>query len=146
MSDPNAPTTWLGLNPAILLALATGLGAALTKGIGALWKVITGREANAVLLAENTRLREALDKVGKEKDELVKIQLRMAASVLRGRSDPKIPNEFEEDYPSAVRNLADLMDPNAQHKPDAVLDATLRGYTDTTPPKLQPPRPPPKPK
>jgi|SRR5689334_19479996 len=137
MADPNEPATWFGLSPGTLLLIAGGIGAALTKGVGALWKVITGREANAVLTAENARLREALEKVGKEKDELVKIQLRMAASILRGRADPKIPDDFEAEMPTAVRNLADLMDPKAQHKPDPILDATLRGYTDTTPPKLK---------
>jgi hypothetical protein len=112
MSDPAQPT-WLGMSPATLLLIAGGVGAALTKGIGALWRVITGREANAILLAENKRLTDERDNLGKKVDALQEEKLRIVGIILSWRATGKA--DFG-DLPTGVHNLAELMDPQSARK------------------------------
>jgi hypothetical protein len=126
MSEP-ASTTWLGLSPAVLLATATALGAVLAKGIGALWKVVTGREAQTVLReqlaverAEKERLSTLVEKLGMQKDELRSVlereRLRAAGVVYRVHQDSRVDDALVEDMPTAVHERAKLLsgaDPHA---------------------------------
>ncbi len=97
MADPTSPTTWFGLNPALLLGMAGAVGGVLTKAVGIVWRamqkrrqdvwevnqkdkqdvadalreqITTLREQLAVERSEKTRLTEERDRLGLQKDEL----------------------------------------------------------------------------
>lgn len=134
MSDPlSSPPGGITLSPWLLV----GLGGALVAIGKALWSALTASTAArvAVLEAENDRLRKERDKLGLDKDELTKVLWRVAGSVFANRQNPKVPNDFEAVYPSAVTNMADLIDPKTKGPAHPELDTMLRTYTDTTPPR-----------
>lgn len=130
MADPVTPTTWLGLNPAVLLTFAAGIGAAISKGIGAIWRAVQKgnkdltdglKEQLAVERAERLRLAASLEKVGAEKDalrdQLERERLKAAGVMYRVRQDPNVDDALVEDMPTAVHERAKLIagvDPHAR--------------------------------
>lgn len=156
MSDPNTSTTWLGLSPAVLLALAGGLGAAISKAVGAVWRAIQKgnkdvadglREQLAVERAERQRLSASLEKVGGEKDalrdQLEKERLRAAGVVYRVHRDPEVDDAVVEDMPTAVHERAKLLAGADPHRDWGANPHPEKPWnpTESTPPNLRPPRP-----
>jgi uncharacterized coiled-coil protein SlyX len=99
----------------------------------------------AVLEAEKARLENTVKELGDKLDVKNEQMLRIAGAVSRARRDPTIPNEFEDEYPSAVKYLADIVDPKSrtteERQKDPELDALLNRFNESTPPKLEVPRP-----
>lgn len=130
--------------------LAAAIGAALVAIGRALWgalqksrdgEILVLREQLAVERAERTRLSDELQSERAEHD-LTKD--RMLGLALRVRTDPAIPNEFENEFPTAVRNRAELVAPKSM-RPDADPHPELAGWDPNvpTPPggRASPPRP-----
>lgn len=109
--------------------MAAGIGAAISKGIGAVWRAIQKgnkdiadglREQLAVERAERLRLAASLEKVGGEKDalrdQLERERLRAAGVVYRIQQNAAVDDALVEDMPTAVHERAKLItggDPHA---------------------------------
>ena len=102
----------------------------------------------AVLEADNARLSATIDKLGHEKDglrtQLETERVKAAAVTYRIRHDSNVSDDFAEEMPTAVRRMADLMDPKSTPKPDP--HPELEGWDPalSTPPGTRPkklPRP-----
>lgn len=175
MIDPPQPEApWFGLSPALLVPIVMALGAAVAKGIAALWKEVTGREANALLRAQNTELRsqiaveqaekkrlvETVDKVGRKADEYQAkyeaVVTRAAGVVYRVQQNSDVDDSVVDDMPTAVHDRAKLFagrDPHGEwganpnpSKPWEPTESTPPGGHPKPPPKVPRPRVPSRPK
>lgn len=91
-----------------------------------------------------------LERIGERLDESEdarrKLELRLVRGVLTVRSDPTIRDSFEEEFPTGVRMLADLVSPASTPPPrpgrrDPHPELENWDPNQSTPPKLKPPRP-----
>jgi outer membrane murein-binding lipoprotein Lpp len=125
--------------------IAVGLGGAAVAVGRAVWSALTRsrNETIAVLQAENARLLATVDKLGQDKDalrdKLTEERVKSAAALTAARANPNVPNEeFEEHYPSAVKNMADLMEGKAPpKKPDTHPELAGWDPAHSTPPGMR---------
>jgi hypothetical protein len=102
--------------------VAAALGAAIIAAGRVLFGAVLGAKDKqiAVLEAEVARLHGVVAKLGEKHDakdrELRDAYVRMATAAQRGRREPDQPEDFEDMYPTAVRNMLDLV---SSRRPEA---------------------------
>lgn len=95
--------------------VAAAIGAAVLAAGRVLFGAVLGAKDKqiAVLEAEVARLHVVVAKLGEKHDEkdleLRNAYVRMATVAQRNRKDPDKPEDFEEHYPTGVRNMLDLV-------------------------------------
>lgn len=109
---------------------ATAIGGALV-GVGKVlfgWGSSAKDQTIAVLKSENERLLRERDALGGKLDVANRELIQAAGVTARIREDKNVPNDFAEDMPTGVRNLADLVSPKTKSLPPGVRE-TLTTYT-----------------
>lgn len=137
-------------DPAVVLAVASGIGGVLVAGTRELWSYFRKRtegesvakdQVIAVLQSENAIKDRSIMRLGERLDEtnaqLEKERLQTLGVAYRMRQDSQIDEtEFEADMPTAVRDMADIVAPKKSLPPGVEEEVkTFNSDMRSTPPK-----------